>query len=101
MATRSRPPAPRPRRSAPEPRGASAKKSKTYRLSESKIAAAQAILGAPTATATIEAALDLVVFRQELVDGTSALLGVAFADVDAPDPAPAGSGPRAGRRGAR
>lgn len=85
MATRSPKPAPRSRRATAEPRGTSPKKSKTYRLSESKIAAAQAILGAPTATATIEAALDLVVFRQELVDGTSALLGVAMADPDTPD----------------
>ena len=58
------------------------KKSKTYRLSEGKIAAAQAILGAPTATAAIESALDMVVFRRELVDGTSAMLGVAIGDYD-------------------
>ena len=82
MATRSRKPAPRSRRAPAESGPASAKKSKTYRLSESKIAAAQAILGAPTATAAIEAALDLVVFRQELVDGTAGLLGVSVADVD-------------------
>ena len=85
MANRSRKPAPRPRRAPPETRGTSAKKSKTYRLSESKIAAAQEILGAPTATAAIEAALDLVIFRQELVDGTSALLGIAVVDVDTPE----------------
>ena len=39
---------------------------KTYRLSPAKVAAAQRILGTPTATETIEAALDLVVFRDEL-----------------------------------
>lgn len=77
-----------PRHDAQAPRADSPKKSKTYRLSESKIAAAQAILGAPTATATIEAALDLVVFRQELVDGTSALLGIPFEE-DADDARPA------------
>ena len=48
----------------------------TYRLSARKIAAARRILGTPTATATIEEALDMVVFRQELVDGTRAMLGV-------------------------
>jgi hypothetical protein len=55
---------------------ATPKKSKTYRLSESKIAAAQEILGAKTATAAIEAALDMVVFRKELVDGAAALRGL-------------------------
>jgi len=58
------------------------KKSKTYRLSEGKIAAAQEILGAKTATATIEAALDMVVFRKELVDGTAALGGLQIAAFD-------------------
>jgi hypothetical protein len=49
------------------------KVAKTYRLSPRKISAAQAILGAPTATAAIEEALDLVVFRQELIDGVRKL----------------------------
>lgn len=57
-------------------RPVSAKKPKTYRLSEATIAEAQAILGAPTATAAIEMALDMVVFRKELVDGTRAMRGV-------------------------
>jgi hypothetical protein len=51
-------------------RGASAKVSKTYRLTPTKLAAAQKILGTSTATETIETALDMVVFRQELLDGT-------------------------------
>jgi len=59
--------------------GKDSKKAKSYRLSENKIAAAQEILGAKTATATIEIALDMVVFRKELVDGTALLLGL---DVD-------------------
>jgi hypothetical protein len=59
-----------------------AKKSKTYRLSEAKIAAAQRILGTRTATAAIEAALDLVVFREELLVGTAALLGTELAPFD-------------------
>ena len=73
MATRSRNPAPRKK----EP-----KKAKSYRLSEGKIAAAQAILGVDTATAAIETALDMVVFRKELVDGTAAMLGVPIAAAD-------------------
>lgn len=57
---------------------------KTYRLSPAKVAAAQRILGTPTATETIEAALDLVVFRHELVAGTRALLGTDIAPADPP-----------------
>jgi hypothetical protein len=57
---------------------------KTYRLSPAKVAAAQRILGTPTATETIEAALDLVVFRDELVAGTRALLGTDIAPPDLP-----------------
>lgn len=67
---RSKPAAParaRPRRSAKTP--------KTYRLDARTIAAAQEILGAATATEAIETALDMVVFRRELVDGTRAMLG--------------------------
>lgn len=60
----------------------SAKKAKSYRLSESKIAAAQQILGVKTATAAIETALDMVVFRKELIEGTAALLGVRLAAFD-------------------
>lgn len=57
---------------------------KTYRLSPAKVAAAQRILGTPTATETIEAALDLVVFRDELVAGTRVLLGTDLAPADPP-----------------
>lgn len=53
----------------------SAKTPKTYRLDERTIVAAQHILGAATATEAIETALDMVVFRQELIDGTRAMLG--------------------------
>ena len=60
----------------------SRKVSKTYRLAPAKIAAAQRILGASTATETIETALDLIVFRQELVKGTRAMLGVRIAPPD-------------------
>lgn len=58
---------------------------KTYRLNPNKVAAAQRILGTPTATETIEAALDMVVFRQELVDGTRAMQGVVLTPPDVAD----------------
>lgn len=61
-----------------------AKVSKTYRLVPAKLAAAQKILGTATATETIETALDMVVFRRELLDGTRALAGLR---IDSPDPA--------------
>lgn len=60
------------------------KVSKTYRLTPGKLAAAQKILGTSTATETIETALDMVVFRQELLDGTRALAGL---EITSPDPA--------------
>lgn len=56
--------------------------SKTYRLTPGKIAAAQKALGVSTATEAIETALDLVLFRKELVKGTRAMLGVRL---DLPD----------------
>ncbi len=55
---------------------------KTYRLSPRKVEAAQRILGTPTATETIETALDMVVFRQELMEGTQAMLGTDHASSD-------------------
>lgn len=60
------------------------KVSKTYRLTPAKLVAAQKILGTTTATETIETALDMVVFRQELLDGTRALYGLAITSPDAP-----------------
>ncbi len=53
-----------------------AKVPRTYRLAPSKLARAQKILGAATATETIETALDMIVFRRELLDGTRAMRGV-------------------------
>lgn len=66
----------------PTIRPANAKKPKTFRLSESRIESARQILGVHTATAAIEAALDMVVFRKELVDGTRSLLGIALNPFD-------------------
>ena len=75
-------PAKRPAAKPASRRLAGAKKAKTYRLSETKIAAAKEILNAPTATAAIETALDMVVFRKELVEGTVAMLGVTIVAYD-------------------
>jgi hypothetical protein len=61
---------------AKKTRVSEAKIAKTYRLAPGKIAMAQRILGAPTATATIEQALDMVVFRRELIEGTRTLAGL-------------------------
>ena len=52
----------------------------SYRLSRDKIARAQGVLGTTTATATIEQALDLVVFRRELVDGVESAFGLPIRD---------------------
>ena len=51
----------------------SPKVSKTFRLTPGKLAASQRILATTTATETIETALDMVVFRRELVNGTRAM----------------------------
>jgi hypothetical protein len=69
---------------AKRPRAGDRKVPRTYRLSPSKVAAAQRILGTPTATETIEAALDMVVFREELIAGTKAMLGVELTTPDEP-----------------
>jgi hypothetical protein len=53
-----------------------ARVSRTYRLRVSKLKAAKRALGVDTATEAIETALDLAVFRRELIDGTRAMLGI-------------------------
>jgi hypothetical protein len=58
---------------------------RTYRLPLSKINKAKRALGATTATETIERALDLVVFREDLIRGTQAMFGI---DIKSPDPEP-------------
>jgi len=67
----------------------SEKVAKSYRLSPKRIAAAQRILGTPNATATIEEALDLVVFREELLSGLERARGIdieiAFPDNSFPE----------------
>ena len=48
---------------------------KTYRLAAGKIAEARKILRAPSDTAAIEMALDMVTFRAELIAGVRAMSG--------------------------
>jgi hypothetical protein len=60
---------------------------KNVRLTQAKIDKAKKILGTATETETIEEALDLVVFRKEVLDGLSRIAGTAsvrdvFADVE-------------------
>lgn len=64
------------------PARVSEKAPKTYRLSRRRIEAARKALGAPTDTATIEQALDMVVLRKELVAGLDAMFGVPIASLD-------------------
>jgi hypothetical protein len=54
------------------------KASRTFRLTPGKVEAAQRILASQTATEAIETALDMVIFRDELVRGTRAALGIKF-----------------------
>jgi hypothetical protein len=56
---------------------------KTYRLAPERIKAAQRILGTATATETIEQALDMIVFREELMAGVRSLRGL---QITSPDP---------------
>lgn len=53
---------------------------KNYRLRQSRIDRAMRVLGTSTETETIERALELVVFRGELVDGVRAMRGAGLAD---------------------
>ncbi len=54
---------------------------KNFRLRQSKIDRARAVLGAETETETIERALDLVVFRSDLVEGVRAMRGTGLVNV--------------------
>jgi|GEM_PF-1003515 len=61
--------------------GSEGTRKKNLRLHQSKIDKAMKILGTKTETETIEAALDLVVFRQELLEGVHAMRGAQLADL--------------------
>lgn len=56
---------------------------RTYRLTLSTLNAAKRALSAATETETIERALELVVFRRQLIEGTRAMRGV---QITSPDP---------------
>ena len=58
-----------------------APKRKNYRLRQSKLEAAQKVLGTRTETETIERALDLVVFAERLAAGTRRARGRPWRDV--------------------
>lgn len=60
-----------------------AKALRTYRLTPAKIEEARRLLGVSTATAAIETALDMVVFRHDLIKGTDALFGMNIKHPDA------------------
>jgi hypothetical protein len=61
---------------------------KNLRLTQSKIDKAKRILGTKTETETIEQALDLVVFRQEVLDGINRIAGTgSIRDIFADDEA--------------
>ena len=61
---------------------------KNLRLTQAKIDKAKKILGTATETETIEQALDLVVFRNEVLEGLSRIAGTkSVRDVFADDEA--------------
>lgn len=68
---------PRKRTSAPNELA----RKKNLRLHQSKIDAAKAVLGTRTETETIETALDMIVFRDEITRGARSLLGAELLDV--------------------
>lgn len=73
-------------RARTRPRPTQPKVARTFRLTPGKVTAAQRILKTKTATETIELALDMIVFRQQLVDGAAAMLGVEITPPDQDHP---------------
>jgi hypothetical protein len=63
----------------------SIKTMKSFRLTDEKIRRARKILGAKSDTGTIEAALDMVIFREELLGGLEAMYGVELVAPEAMD----------------
>lgn len=51
---------------------------RAFRLDPARLAAARRVLGTPNDTATIDAALDYVLFGRELRAGAEALAGMTF-----------------------
>jgi len=56
-------------------------KRKNYRLHQSKLDAAQRLLGTKTETETIERALELIAFGERVASGTERARGRAWEDV--------------------
>jgi hypothetical protein len=67
------------------PKSESTATRKNYRLHQAKIDRARKILGTRTETETIERALELVAFGEELRRGVDALRGTQLVDVFAED----------------
>jgi len=64
---------------------AEATRKKSFRIHQAKIDRAMRLLGTRTETETIEAALDLVTFGPDLVEGIRAMRGAGLIDVFAND----------------
>ncbi|CAN5327749.1 hypothetical protein BH23GEM4_BH23GEM4_21100 [soil metagenome] len=62
---------------------------KNFRLHQSKIAAAKKILGTKTETETVEMALDMVTFGEQLLAGVDAMRGTELIDIFAAEEAEA------------
>jgi hypothetical protein len=62
---------------------------KNFRLHQSKIDAAKKILGTKTETETVEMALDMVTFGEQLLAGVDAMRGTELIDIFADDAAEA------------
>lgn len=58
-----------------------APRKKNFRLHQSKIDRAMQILGTRTETETIEQALDMLVFRDQLVQGVRNMRGAGLVDI--------------------
>lgn len=69
------------KRAAPQGGREEPLKRKNYRLHQSKLDAAQKVLGTRTETETIERALDLVAFGERLAAGTRRARGRPWDDV--------------------
>ena len=65
---------------------------RAFRLDPDRLAAARRVLGTPNDTATIDAALDYVVFGRELRAGAEALAGIRFDVFDREDEGGVGQG---------
>lgn len=58
--------------------GTSTLRRKNMRIDQAKLDSARKILGTKTETETVEAALDLVTFRKEVIEGVRRLAGTGI-----------------------